>query len=143
MVIWLWWMLVLSAFSRGAKAPTLVLSNLLHVGDSVVRSFLIKKDAMPPGHAGDKIATSYIIDRLEYAASTFMESKMSGNHSSVGYLVQFEHKEWPVVGSRLKVQATVEKVDARKAMFNVVITNDKSGAVIGSGIHGRAMIKYD
>jgi predicted thioesterase len=95
---------------------------------------------MPPGHTGNRIATSYIIDRLEFAASTFMESKLPATHASVGYLVEFEHLTWPSIGSRLQVQAMVGKVDQRKAMFYVFIM-DESGSVIGSGIHGRAMIK--
>ena len=134
---------MLVAQKRGfAAKPTIILSDVLHVGDKVNRVYSIGKKDTHPGHSGELIPTSLIIDRLEHAASVFMESKLSGNHASVGWFVDFEHKKWPQLESKIEVDAEVVKVDARKCTFNVVVKGE-DGGVIGTGTHSRATIKYD
>ena len=122
--------------------PTIVLSDVLHVGDKVKRSYSIRRSDTHPGFSGELIPTSLIVDRLEHAASVFMESKLTGKHASVGWFVDFEHKKWPQLESTIVVDAEVVKVDARKCTFNIVVKDDH-GDVIGTGTHSRATIKYE
>jgi predicted thioesterase len=98
---------------------------------------------MPPGHTDLLAASSYIIDRLEHVASTFMERNLTDKHASVGYHVEFEHEKWPFVGDSVEIEAKVVKVDDRKATFDVKISDAATGEVIGTGKHGRALIRYD
>jgi predicted thioesterase len=92
---------------------------------------------------GKLIPTAYLIDELELTASSFLESKLTGKHSSVGGSVLFKHLKWPIVHDRLKFEATVVKVDARKATFDVVISDERTGEIVATGANGRAVIAYD
>jgi predicted thioesterase len=130
-------------FRRSFARPTVVLSDLLHLNDSSTRVFQPGRKDMPSSHTGNLIATSYLIDRCEATSSSFLESKLYGNHSSVGFLVQFTHSSWPLVDDRLRFEARVVKVDSRRATFEILVSNDVTNEVIGIGVNGRAVIKYD
>jgi predicted thioesterase len=136
-------MLSSRAFWRPAARPIVSLTKFLNITDKVTDSFVLSKEQMPPGHKGLLAATSYIIDRLEYMASTFMERNLTDKHASVGYFVEFEHKRWAMVGDKVKIEAQVTKVDDRKATFDIVITDNATGDLIGTGVHGRALIRFD
>lgn len=136
------WEMLSAPSVRFCPKPTLALNSVLSVGDAVTKTFTINKDHCPPGFSGDLIPTSLIVDRLEAASSRFLESNLTGNHTSVGYFVDFEHKKWPKIGSSVIVDAKVTKVDARKATFDIKV-KDELGELIGSGTHGRAIIKFD
>ena len=134
-------MLSSSFFARSAR-PTIILSDVLHVGDKVTRVFPLKREDAHPGYKGELVPTSLIIDRLELAASSFMESKLYGKHASVGWFVEFEHEKWPRLETKIQVEAEVVKVDDRKCSFTVTVKGEDDD-VIGRGTHSRATIKYD
>jgi predicted thioesterase len=62
---------------------------------------------LAPYPVGKVLSTAYIIDGLEFTASTFLESKLPDKHASVGFFVQFKHKTWPVI-KRNRMVSTVE-----------------------------------
>jgi predicted thioesterase len=123
--------------------PTVAVSDLLCVGDSVTRVFQSDPSHLPPYPNETLIPTSFIIDKLEYTASSFLESGLPKKHTSVGFFVEFSHAAWPRVNDRLKIDAKVVSVDARRATFDIVIRDEATGALIGEGKHGRAVIRFD
>jgi hypothetical protein len=45
--------------------------------------------------------------------------------------------------SRLKIEAKVVKVDACRATFDAVITDEQTGEVVATGANGRTVMAFD
>jgi predicted thioesterase len=135
--------MISTVFRRSFARPTIVLSDVLHIGDSSTRVFQPGRKDMPSTHKGDLISTSYLIDRCESTSASYLESKLHGKHTSVGFLVQFTHWSWPRLDDRLRFEARVVKVDSRRATFEILVRNDATNEVVGTAVNGRAVIKYD
>jgi predicted thioesterase len=57
-----------------------------------------------------------------------LESKLSENHSSVGYFVQFTHKTCSRLDARLRIEAKVTKADSRRTTFDIAIQDEANGS---------------
>jgi predicted thioesterase len=89
----------------------------------------------------DVLATPYMIALMEQASAELCQKFLPEGISTVGTLVNIQHLAATSLGAPVRVVATLNDFDGRKATFDVVAF-DNAG-IIGKGIHERFTIKID
>ena len=89
----------------------------------------------------DVLATPYMIALMEQASAELCQKFLPEGISTVGTMVNIQHLAATSLGAPVRVVATLNDFDGRKASFEVV-AYDNAG-VIGQGTHERFTIKID
>jgi len=74
------------------------------------------------------LATPRVVALCEEASITALAGQLGEKETSVGTRIELAHLSPVMVGSRARACATLEKVDGRRLLFNVTVT-DRSGLV--------------
>ena len=89
----------------------------------------------------DVLATPYMIALMEQASAELCQKFLPEGISTVGTMVNIQHLAATSLGAPVRIVATLNDFDGRKASFEV-IAYDNAG-VIGKGTHERFTIKID
>ena len=89
----------------------------------------------------DVLATPYMIALMEQASAELCQKFLPEGISTVGTMVNIQHLAATSLGAPVRVVATLNDFDGRKATFDVVAF-DNAG-IIGKGTHERFTIKID
>ena len=122
------------------------LRQFLHVGDkAVVRKHITKlqtinRTALP----GDEvISTARLMQQVELLTAGMIEANLDKHHQSAGFYLDIDHAGPAYLGSECTFSAEVTDVTDTKATFKVRIVDSRTGDVIGTGTHSRAVIYCD
>ena len=74
------------------------------------------------------LATPRVVALCEEASIAALAGQLAEKETSVGTRIEMAHLSPVMVGSRVRACATLEKVDGRRLLFNVTVT-DRSGLV--------------
>ncbi len=70
------------------------------------------------------LATPRIVALCEEAAVKAIDGRLRDGETSVGMRVQLDHLAPTAVGSKVRAEATLEKVEGRRLIFTVSVTDD-------------------
>ena len=92
----------------------------------------------PTGKPGNGVlSTSKMIDDLEGVATEILTNKKL---VSVGFLLDIKHVKPIGFGQSIKYNSEVVELNGNKIKFNVSVSSENDGSVIGCGTHTRAII---
>ena len=74
------------------------------------------------------LATPRVVALCEEASITALAGQLGEKETSVGTRIELAHLSPVMVGSRVRACATLEKMEGRRLLFNVTVT-DRSGLV--------------
>lgn len=84
-------------------------------------------------HSGEVpvLATPRLLALCEEAAYTAVSPQLSEGQTTVGMKVQLDHLAPSAVGHTVVAEATVEKVQGRRVMFTVSVSDDRGLVAVG------------
>ncbi|RME04136.1 MAG: thioesterase [Planctomycetota bacterium] len=91
--------------------------------------------------AMEVLSTPWLIAFMEQTSHKLLQQKLPHNYSSVGATVHIQHLAPTPVGTKIRVQATVEKVLKRTVYLHVQAWDPIEK--IGEGEHQRAIIHIE
>jgi predicted thioesterase len=87
------------------------------------------------------LATPRIVALCEEAACLAVASELAEGETTVGLRVELAHVAPIAVGSKVKAEATLDKVEGRRLIFTASVL-DEAGLIAAAKIH-RAVVKVD
>lgn len=94
-------------------------------------------------HSGDVevLSTPRIIALCEQATVQALQGSLEGNDTSVGHSIQLDHVAPSRVGSRVRAEATLQKVAGRRLTFTVSVTDGRG--LVAAGKITRVIVDRD
>jgi predicted thioesterase len=84
------------------------------------------------------LATPRLIALCEEAAITAVAGGLEGDETTVGMRVQFDHLSPTPVGSRVRAEATLERMEGRRLTFTVSVSDGRG--LVGAGKITRVVV---
>ena len=77
------------------------------------------------------LATPRIVALCEEAAMAALDGKLKPGETSVGHAVQLDHVAPSAVGARIRAEATLAKVEGRRLVFTVSVSDTRGLVAAG------------
>lgn len=87
------------------------------------------------------LSTPRIIALCEHATVQAIQGRLDGNDTSVGHSIQLDHVAPSRVGSRVRAEATLQKVAGRRLTFTVSVTDARG--LVAAGKITRVIVDRD
>lgn len=77
------------------------------------------------------LATPRVVALCEEAALLAVDGRLGGTETTVGMRVQLDHLAPTALGSRVRAEATLERVEGRRLVFTVSVTDARGLVAAG------------
>ncbi len=100
---------------------------MIHAGRSASLSRVVSTEdtatAVGSGSV-EVLATPRLLAWMERATCEVVEEMLDASETTVGHRIELEHRRPSPVGMRVDLLATLEEVDGRRLLFEVVASNE-------------------
>jgi fluoroacetyl-CoA thioesterase len=85
-------------------------------------------------------ATGFMVGLMEWCCIDLIAPHLAEGEGSLGTLVEVTHEAATPPGMTVTVEATLERIDGRTLIFNLLARDETD--IIGRGRHGRTLVNW-